>query len=1278
MEMDAIMVQNGVDNMGAELTIFTCPKDFKGVYGMLQRNAIRSWLQLKPKPEIIIFGAEEVAAEFPDCKCVPQVKCNKYGTPLVAELWRGAEEIGHGRILAYVNADIVLLQDWLDAIAAIDLPEFVAVGKRWDWRSPYKLDFAKEWDAQLMRTMKGGRGHLHASAGIDYFIFTRELYREIPAFAVGRVAWDNWLTNYPLKHGKPLVDITESATAIHQNHQYGTNGELGPRGIWDGPEAQINKELAGFYWATTDQATHMVVSNMLRHNKTAAFTNMSFLPEAYSPSIEELREMVDVGDNKYPAYLNKGNANQFIAHIATRYCIGRGLDIGAGRWPVKLHHGMAIPVDFGQEINDGVTLPGVAPNSQDFIFSSHCLEHLTEWQNALARWFEVLRPGGRLLLFLPHPNFKPWTPGGCWVSGHMWAPEHDSLCKFLQTKGFVIEASNPGPDLYQSFHIVAQKPCMGQEPSIPSKQSVVNTSRTIVVPVRNANKAALTRLSTFTRKLMEAVKTHVLQGELILVEWNPPKGRSRILEAMEWPKCPDSFSIRIVTVPAAYHEVIYSDHVRAIYPFIALNVGAVRAHTDSLILMKEDRFEKPAEEYFRYAPTSKQAYWLFDKVLIIGLEQFTARRGFVEVAQEENQLYWLQRNLYRKQISLRDERGAHQEFGPTILTVPRTENEREATNLRARDINNGQKGIDWGMKYDWLEESTISNSGIHTAPDTPKRIAFILAVGLGDMLEAIPSVKALAQKYPKARIDWITRADKIPLIPTKYVNGVSASIDRDPGQKQITSWLADNQKKYDRIYLASAIYRRISSAHYIPHMKDLISVWCGVEVTDKRIEVDMPETNLDRFSLPEQYITLCSSPCYSCRRWGARNRQIVADRFLKAGCHIVLVGGPDGENIEGENVMNLCGKLSFHEFIAVVRNSELYIGPDTGPTWLACVAEEVPKFCILPGRVQIPTGFEGYVPGKIKDVTYATPSPEYAEMAVKFFEQNRRPAKRKKPKKITRKPRATIDVIGIVLNGEPWIQAWLDTYTPFADNIIIAEGVDNKRFAHVPPEIRKKLVTPTGHSTDNTLDILNNANADMTIITRDGGWSDKNAMFAEISKYCYSDYVFSIDMDEFWREADLKTIKQLLEDHPEVIDWWVEPMNFWKSGKYHTLKNEPGLWHNDAPVLFKWEYGRLFVHQPRHVEPPIGNTTQYFPFKLFHYNYVLAPDAEYKRHYHNEQSDWYKTVWQPWTPQNRLDLTRGIQPDGHAKITRLVEFTGDHPKYIAPVLKRLEREGLIL
>jgi len=66
----------------------------------------------------------------------------------------------------------------------------------------------------------------------------------IPAFAVGRGNWDNWMLHDAKVRQIPVIDGTEAITAIHQNHKY--SHTMGSRKVAyvTGVEAVENERLA--------------------------------------------------------------------------------------------------------------------------------------------------------------------------------------------------------------------------------------------------------------------------------------------------------------------------------------------------------------------------------------------------------------------------------------------------------------------------------------------------------------------------------------------------------------------------------------------------------------------------------------------------------------------------------------------------------------------------------------------------------------------------------------------------------------------------------------------------------------------------------------------------------------------------------------------------------------------------------------------------------------------------------------------------------------------------
>lgn len=155
----------------------------------------------------------------------------------------------------------------------------------------------------------------------------------------------------------------------------------------------------------------------------------------------------------YPDYLHHGNAASFIQDFALKWCVGKGLDIGADRWP--LPGSIAVQNEPGR---NATTLGMYEDSSLDFVFSSHCLEHLENWQEALQLWIHKIKPGGILFLYLPHESMRLWNPGGAWVdTGHKWKPTLEILLPFLRERSIDIIEYNPDKDAYWSFHVVGRK-----------------------------------------------------------------------------------------------------------------------------------------------------------------------------------------------------------------------------------------------------------------------------------------------------------------------------------------------------------------------------------------------------------------------------------------------------------------------------------------------------------------------------------------------------------------------------------------------------------------------------------------------------------------------------------------------------------------------------------------------------------------------------------------------------------------------------------------------------
>ncbi len=208
----------------AFLTIFTAPKPFTNPHiNIIQRNAVQSWKHLEDVDVILIGdepGIPETAQEF-GVKNIPQVKRDDQGVPLVSALM----EIGHANstspMLCYANADMMLMSDLVGAArTAADLEkDFLMIGQRWNLDLKEPFDFSGDWERRL-RGEVARNGVLFSPWGIDYFVFPRRLYTEVPDFTIGRVAWDNWMVYQARTVYGLAIDATRDVLAVHQNHDY--------------------------------------------------------------------------------------------------------------------------------------------------------------------------------------------------------------------------------------------------------------------------------------------------------------------------------------------------------------------------------------------------------------------------------------------------------------------------------------------------------------------------------------------------------------------------------------------------------------------------------------------------------------------------------------------------------------------------------------------------------------------------------------------------------------------------------------------------------------------------------------------------------------------------------------------------------------------------------------------------------------------------------------------------------------------------------------------------
>jgi len=230
------------------LTILAIPKPFRGHIGTIQRNAITSWTMVRPRPEIYLFGEEEGVAEIAAelrIGHLHDIARNESGTPLLDDLLHRARRFARTPLLCYVNSDIILLQEFVDAVSAIHVqfPKFLGVAHRLNIELTETLDFVEGGEMKL-RSKILPLGTPGNPTAIDVFVFPPDAYQQVPPFAIGRAWFDQWLIKDARRQRVPVVDMTQVARAIHQNHDY-SHIAGGQQGAYWGEEARRNLVIYG-------------------------------------------------------------------------------------------------------------------------------------------------------------------------------------------------------------------------------------------------------------------------------------------------------------------------------------------------------------------------------------------------------------------------------------------------------------------------------------------------------------------------------------------------------------------------------------------------------------------------------------------------------------------------------------------------------------------------------------------------------------------------------------------------------------------------------------------------------------------------------------------------------------------------------------------------------------------------------------------------------------------------------------------------------------------------
>ena len=270
----------------------------------------------------------------------------------------------------------------------------------------------------------------------------------------------------------------------------------------------------------------------------------------------------------------------------------------------------------------------------------------------------------------------------------------------------------------------------------------------------------------------------------------------------------------------------------------------------------------------------------------------------------------------------------------------------------------------------------------------------------------------------------------------------------------------------------------------------------------------------------------------------------------------------------------------------------------------------------------------------------------------------------------------------IVLNGEPFIRYNLRALYTYAYEIIVVEGAVESAAA---------IATPDGHSTDGTLATLRQFKAEedpddkLTIVTRDGFWSEKDEMSQAYAARVTGDYLWQVDADEFYLPEAIQKVIDMLKAEVSISQITFNQTTFWGSPAYRVDGWFPGRSKWCCHRLFKWGPGYTYVtHRPptvydeqgrdlRTLNWLDGRQTQAAGIVMLHYSLLLPKQVREKAIYYQnaawakrERMQWWVTdcffgLKHPFYVHNAYDYPSWLE-----------RYTGKHPPQVKAMWHELQ------
>ena len=278
-------------------------------------------------------------------------------------------------------------------------------------------------------------------------------------------------------------------------------------------------------------------------------------------------------------------------------------------------------------------------------------------------------------------------------------------------------------------------------------------------------------------------------------------------------------------------------------------------------------------------------------------------------------------------------------------------------------------------------------------PDTPRNILIIKPSALGDTIQVLPALSALRRSFPDAEISWLIRREYAPLLEGHPDLTRVVPFDRKYLGKawynprafvQLLAFLRRlHHGRFDAVFdfqglFRTAFFARVTCCkkrfgiansrelahllytHKVQQSPDCTHVVdCYMEIlraagiSDLRVHFQLPadpqaaaevnELLADHRIEPHSYVVLVPGSAHRQKCWPAERFAALAARLSRDHGLAALATGSPSEiplvqrlaDVSEVPVLNLAGKTSIRQLVALLRSAALVVSNDTGPGHIA-------------------------------------------------------------------------------------------------------------------------------------------------------------------------------------------------------------------------------------------------------------------------------------------------------------------------------------------------------